>query len=78
MIRRRIPKRVEISPTSMGMSPPLCMNALDVGPHVQKVRPILRGQVRRVLGASDMRLSAMAELQLRALTAIGTLNQQHD
>src|SRR5690349_14125573 len=77
MVRRRVPKGVEIPPAPVSMSPTLRMHTFYVGPHIQKVRPLLCRDIRGIPGACDVRLPAVAEFQLRTLAAIRTLDQQH-
>ena len=78
MICRRVPQGIEEPPAPVGVPPPLRVHPLDVQPHVQKVSPFLRGELRRILGARDMRLPAVGEFQLGPFAAIGAVDEQDD
>src|ERR1700712_5939012 len=61
----------------MDVAPALGMHALLIVAHIEESSPILLAQCGGVLGPRDMRVSAIAEFQFRALAAIGAGNEKH-
>ena len=77
MIGGRVAQRVEEAAAAVRVTPALGVHTAGVVTAVEKVRPLLHGDFRRLLRPGDVRLPAVHELRLGTLTAIGTLDQQH-
>src|SRR5690606_24226277 len=70
--------RVEEAPAAVHMPPTLEVDALRIGPHVEKIGPLLIVESGRITRTRDMRLAAIAELDFGPrFTATGTRDQQH-
>ncbi len=59
------------------MPPTLGVQAPGIIAHVEEVGPLLVAELRRVGGARDMRLPAIAELKFRALAAVGAGDEEN-
>src|ERR1700677_495843 len=74
-----VAQAIEEAPATERVAPALGKHALRIGSEIKKVRPIFIGDSGRISGPRDMRLAAIAELDLRARHApIGAIDQQHD
>jgi hypothetical protein len=58
----------------MRVAPALGVDALGVGTHVEEVGPLRVAEGGGVPGPGDVRLAAIAELQLGSLAAIWTID----
>src|ERR1700754_5175678 len=70
MIGRRVANGIEELSAAMRVPPAFGVQPFDVVAQIQKLGPFGCGRVRRLGGTDDVRLSAMRELELRALAAI--------
>src|SRR5207248_8080805 len=77
MIGSRVAHRVEELPAAVRVPPALRVQPLAVVAHIQELGPFLRVGGGWLCGAGYVRLSAMRELELRALATIRTCNEQH-
>src|SRR6202035_5320065 len=59
------------------VAPAFGIHALRIGTHVQELRPCLIVELRGMVRAREVSLTAVAELDFRALTAVGAGNEQH-
>ena len=76
--RHGVAQRVEPAPAAVRMEPALGMHALRVGAQEQVLAPRpASSSVAGIRRPGDVRLAAVAELDLGARAALGAANQQH-
>ena len=77
MIGGGVAQRVEEPPAAVGVTPALGVHARDVVAQVQEVGPLLRLDGGGCARPGDVRLAAVGELELGALAAVRTVDEQH-
>src|SRR5690348_13086884 len=77
MVGRRVPQRIEKATASMGVPPAFGMQALRIAAHVEVVTPHFVRDRLRMWRPGDVGLPCIGKFELRALSAIGTWDQQH-
>src|SRR5450631_2719896 len=77
MVGRGVAQGVEKPSAAARMAPAFGIRALGIGAHVQELRPRLIVELRGMVRAREVCLTAVAELDFRALTAVGAGDEQH-
>src|SRR4051794_36902744 len=72
-----ISNHVTEAPTAMNMPPSLSMRTSRILAHVKELAPLLVVEHCRISGTDHMRLASIAKLNFRAISTMGTGDEEH-